>query len=293
MGTSGSSSGAGSGTPLVPTWLDEPPTGPLPGSDSPTTDSSDGDGDDATPDPQAPSHAAPAIRPPPVKARFQGARTNFSRFASSGGTDRGALRRAVRDYVQSGTRGRSNAVRRMGVPRNTASGVLGVLRGFSRDGVDATLRRLNLDRLIGRPPEDVFLGLTDSLCPPGGPVDEGIVRDAWCETVAELDGLGIDDLGQLTPDLMREFFLTFVAHSIEMRLFQEIGANGLKIAPDLNAIEAVEAGLHSYIRRSLRDSFSADLSKLHSMPDARIREIVDQTYLEAWSLLEAWGDSEE
>ena len=70
---------------------------------------------------------------------------------------------------------------------------LGVLRGFQRDGTDATLRHLNLSRLAGRPVADLFLGLTDVICPDGGAIDEGMARDAWLETVIDLGDLGIDD----------------------------------------------------------------------------------------------------
>jgi hypothetical protein len=295
MGTSGSSRGPGSNTPLVPTWLDDAAAGPLPGGDGPDgndgdgSDNGDGDGPEDGPDDRPPP---PDIQPAPEGARFQSARRNFSVFAGSGGSDRSALRRAVRDYVRSGTGGGDNASRRMGASRAAAGGVLSVLRGFQRDGVDATLRRLNLGNLVGRPAQDVFLGLTDSICADGGSIDEGIARDAWLETVAEMDSLGIDDLGGLTADQMQEVFFAFVAHAIETRLFQEIGANGLKVAASLDSIEAFESQLRSYIRRSVRDSFSGDISRLSALSDQQIRVIVDQTYHEAWDLLEVWGDAE-
>ena len=256
------------------------------GTDTPADGKDDGgSGDDPL--------AAPAIKPPPVPARFQAARRNFSAFAASGGSDRGALRRAVRDYVRSGTGGAANAARRMGASRAAASGALGLFQGFERDGVDATLRRLNLGNLIGRPPHEVFAGLTDAICRDGGSIDEGIARDAWLETVGELDGLGIDDVAALTAEQMQEMFLAFVAHAIEARLFQDIGGKGLSIAADLDAIRAFESQLRSYIRRSVRDSFAADLKQLATLSEQQIRTIVDQTYRDAWGLLEIWGDAEE
>jgi hypothetical protein len=288
MGTSGQSRGAGSNTSLVPTFLDEPPAGPLPGGPGPP-EGADG-GPEGDHDGGAEPSQRPRIQAPPTPARFQSARRNFSSFAGSGGSDRGALRRAVSAYVRSGTRGSANATRRMGASRAAAGGALGVFRGFQREGVEATLRRLNLANLIGRPAEDVFSGLTDVVCRDGGSIDEGIARDAWLETVAELERLGIDDVNALTPDQIREFFLAFVAHAIETRLFQDIGANGLHIAADLASIEAFEAQLITYIRRAVRDSFSSDLEGLADLSDRQIGEIVDQTYREAWDLLNVWGD---
>lgn len=296
MGTSGSSRGSGSNTSLVPTWLDQQAAGPLPG--GAPADPPGGDGDGTGPgggtdgSSQTVGQDAPPIRPPPEPGRFQTARRNFSSFARSGGRDTGALRRAVRDYVRSGTRGSANATHRMGSSRAAGSKVLGIFRGIQREGLDATLRHLNLANLVGRPPEDIFLGLTDVICADGGSIDEGIARDAWLETVAELDRLGIDDVGGLTPAQMQELFAAFVTHSIETRLFQEIGTRGLQAAADLNAIEDFERQLRDYIARSVRDSFSGDMSRLNGLNDRQVRDLVDRTYREAWELLEVWGDAE-
>ena len=287
MGTSGSSGGPGSKTPLVPTWLDNPDIGPLPGgNDPPSTNTDDSDDTDD-------NAGRPTIQPPVMPARFQGARRNFSAFAGSGGHDGGSLRRAVRDYVRSGTGGSGRATRRMGASRAAAGGMLGILRSFQRDGVATTLRRLNLDNLVGRPAADVFVGLTDVICRDGGSIDEGIARDAWLETIAELDTLGVAELDGLTTDQMQELFLTFLAHAIETRLFQDIGKNGLRIAADLSVIEAFEAQFHDYIRRAVRDAFSSDLTRLPNLSDSEIANVVDETYRNAWELLEVWGDIEE
>ena len=297
MGTSGSSKGSQSGTPLVPTWLDEPQTGTLPGADD--VGALAGGGNDTSDNGHQGTHQEPdatprpVIQPPPESERFRRARANFSRFAGSGGNDRGALRRAVRDYVHSSTGGSGNAVRRMGASRAAANNALGVFRGFQRDGVQETLLHLNLQNLAGRSPQDVFLGLTEVICRDGGPIDEAIGRDAWLETVAEIDRFGIDNLEALTGDQIREFFLSFIAHAIEARLYQEIGINGFRVAEDIEDIEGFDAQFRSYIERAVRDSFSSDLTRLSAMSDHDIRTVVDRTYREAWELLELIGDREE
>lgn len=289
MGTSGSSSGSGSNTPLVPSWLDEPDAGPLPGGDGPGTPD-DGVGDQD----QLPGDQDGDKRPPiPLAAqpdRFRGARTNFSRFAGSGGSDRRALRRAVRDYVRSGTGGSGNAVRRMGPSRAAASNALGVFRGFLRDGVQEMLRRLNLESLSGRSVQDVFIGLTEVICRDGGPVDEAIARDAWLETIATLDQFGIDDLDRLSEDQVKEVFLSFIAHTVEARLYQEIGVNGFVFAEDLDDINEFDEQFRDYIERSVRDSFTGNLAQLSDMSDQTIREVVHKTYRDAWDLLQLLGD---
>lgn len=286
MGTSGSSGGPNPSTPLVPSWLDDGP-----GTVAPEGDGAHPAGDNKPPDPGQPP-PLPPLPPPPPPDRFRGARRNFSAFAGSGGSDGRALHRAIRDYISSGTRGSGNATHRMGASRATARGVLSVFRDFQRDGFKPTLTRLNLGDLAGRPLEDVFIGLTDVVCGDGGSIDEGIAREAWLETIAELEGLEVTDSAAFSPDQTRDIFLAFIAHSVVGRLLQDIGTNGFKFAADLAGIAAFDAQLKSYIRRSVRDSFSGDLAAPATLSDRQIRTIVDRTYEEAWDLLVAQGDTE-
>lgn len=292
MGTSGSSSGSGSSTPLLPSWLDGPDTGSLPGGDGPSAPDPSGADTPSEADTGKDDNKRPAVPPPATPERFRSARTNFSRFAKSGGSDHRALRRAVRDYVRSGTGGSSNAARRMGVSRAAAGNALGVFRGLQRDGVQETLRRLNLTNLSGRSVQDIFIGLTDVICRDGGPVDEAIARDAWLETIAKLDQFGINDLAALTADQVRELFLSFIAHTIEARLYQEIGVNGFEFAEGLDDIDGFDKQFRDYIERSVRDSFANDLTQLPEMSDQTIKDVVDKTYLDAWNLVQLLGDRE-
>ena len=73
----------------------------------------------------------------------------------------------------------------------------------------------------GRSVQEIFTGITEVVCQDGGSIDEAIARDAWLETVAELDQIGIDNLDAVTDEQIQELFLSFVAHSIEARLYQE------------------------------------------------------------------------
>src|SRR5438132_12387939 len=70
MGTSGSTRGPGSNSALVPTFLNEPSIGPLPGGvDVVPADSAPSDGDDGQPVP-ADAPPRPAIVAPPVPPSF-------------------------------------------------------------------------------------------------------------------------------------------------------------------------------------------------------------------------------
>lgn len=289
MGTSGSSSGSGSNSPLVPSWLGGGDAGPLPGSDGPPDGNADGTGEPGS----GAGNQRPPIPPPGSGERFRSARTNFSRFAGSGGSNGRALRRAVRDYARSGVGGSGNAVRRMAPSAAAASKALGVFRMLQRDGAQETLRRLNLESLAGRGVQDILIGLTEVVCRDGGPVDEAIARDAWLETIGDLDKFGIDGFETLSNEQIKELYLSFIAHSIETRLYQEIGVNGFKFADDISDIEGFDEQFRDYIDRAVHDAFSGDLTNLSAMNDDDIRTIVEDTYRETWDLLQTWGDQEE
>lgn len=291
MGTSSSSGGSRPTTPLVPTWLDDLAPEPLP-DQAAAVDPNHVNDDPSGADVSGAEDAAPRppVEPPPEPDRFRRARADFSRFAGSGGADSRALRRAVKDYVRSGAGGSRSAVKRLGHSRTAAINTLGILRSIQRDGVQATLLYLNLGRLVGSSPADVFLGITEVVCRDGSSLDEAIARNAWLNTVSEIDQLGIIDLESLTVEQIHEIFLSFIAHAIEALLFHEIGINGFRYAGELGRIESFQEQLRNYIQRAVRDSFHGDLRSLSSMSDADIRVIVDKTFQEAWELLELWGD---
>ena len=107
MGTSQSSTGPGSGVPLVPPWADEPDVAD-PGEPPEEAPSGQGPPDGAT---------APALAP---AARFGACRTALGSYATSG--DRADLRRSLGAYTRRGYGGAGNLSRRFGGTARTADG---------------------------------------------------------------------------------------------------------------------------------------------------------------------------
>ena len=194
------------------------------------------------------------------------------------------------DYVRSGTGGSGRAVQRMGQSRAAARAALGVLRGVQRDGSQPTLRRHDLQHLVGRGVDEVLIGMVDVICGDGATVDAATARVAWLDTIGELDRFGIDDLDSLSADQVEELFLTFIAHTIELRLSQEIGVNSSRFASAAAEIQRVDRQFRDYVQRTVRDAFTGGLAELATMSDEDIAAVVDQTYREAWELLEVLGD---
>lgn len=287
MGTSSSFGGAGGGTPLVPSWLDgggdtSPP--PTPGTPAPA----------ATPD-SVPT--APAARPAPTAApgsgrRFSDARRNFSTFTGSGGSDRRSLGRAVSTYVSQSSGGAATAARRMGSSRASAARLAGFFGGVQRDGLAETLRSLDLGDLAGQPIESVFAGLADYICPEGGSIDEGIAREAFIETVADLAQAGIHDIDALSPDQMQTVFELYAAHTIEARMCNDIGARMVTLPSNPGAAERVQTQLHEFILRGVSDALGALGTAVGSLTLDRVTAFVSDVYQSAFEILEALGKAE-
>lgn len=288
MGTSSAFGGQGGSTPLVPSWLGNegsPPAAP----------------DGATPPDGAPpaglpvGPAEPPARPPiPPTAdptRFSAARNNFSRFAGSGGDDRRALGRAVSNYVGSSSGGARTAAARMGSARGAGSRLLGFLSDAATRGATEALRALNLGALAGRPIEEIFLGLADYVCPDGGTIDEGIARDAFIETIADLAGAGITDLDGLTSDQMQTVFELYATNAIEARLCNDIGAKTVVLPSDSRQTARVQAQLNDFIRRGVADALTAARAAAAVLTPNRVLAFVESIYEQAFGILQIMGDA--
>jgi hypothetical protein len=170
MGTSNAFGGPGNNTPLVPTWL-EPEIPVLPVTPSSPLPDGDEQGDGKQPRPIVPLITPSLVPPVPSPYRFQVARTNLTRFASSNGSDGASLGRAVSHYVSKSNGGARHAARRMGPSRKSGRLLLGFLSDTLARGTQEVLQELHLEELARLPIEEIFLGMIDYVCPDGGSVD--------------------------------------------------------------------------------------------------------------------------
>lgn len=295
MGTSSAYGGPSGNTPLIPTWLGGEDDASFPGTGSHNDDGGDGPDsnvDENSPSPTPQNQPAPPIPPVADSNRFQAPRTNFTRFANSGGSDRACLGRAVSGYVSSASGGYRQAAQRMGSSRTAGARLAGVLSGVRSQGVAETLRALDLDGLAGKPIEEVFLGLADYVCPEGATVDEGIARNAFIETIADLADAGITDLDSLSVEQMQTVLERYATHAIEARLCNDIGTK-ISIAP-ASGIDAarVQEQLRDFILRGVSDALTGARETMEALTPDRTLEFVSDVYEQAFSILQALGERE-
>lgn len=293
MGTSNLFRGPGAVTPLVPTWLDGN------GSQSPTNNNSDNNVSGDKEDNFEPNGnlipAAPAVRPkirPGPDRRFTAARTNFTQFIRSGGKDGSKLAKSVSSYISKSNKGSRNASKRIGSSRRATANLLNFFSSVQSKGSSEALRELNLQGLIGKPVEEVFLGLTEYICPEGGNIDEGIARNAFIETITELAENGITDMDTLTPEQMRTVLEVFATHAIEGRLCNDIGTKICIGSENINEFEKIQAQLHEFIMRGVTDAFDQANINIKSMIPEKAQTIIDSIYESAFSILQTIADGE-
>lgn len=273
--------------PLVPSWLQGDDGGGAAQSDG--TPALPGDGT------APPIPAAPAARPAPKAGdagRYTAARSNFSRFVGSGGSDSKSLGRAVSHYVSKSTGGSASAARRMGASRSTGAGLVRFLGDAVASGAREALRTLDLGNLAGRPIEEIFTGLADYICPEGGSIDDGIARDAFIETIADLAGAGITDIDALTPPQIQTIFELYATHAIEARLCNDIGARVVTLPANPRAAERVQAQLRDFIQRGVSDALSVATVAVQALTPDAVMGFVTGIYQSAFEILQTMGDAE-
>lgn len=279
MGTSNQHKGSGSGTPLVPSWLDDlganPPANPPPTGTPPQ---------EAPPD--APNQPPPdqqrSVSPPPAQEprRFQAARSAYTRFAQDG--DQRSLRSALGNYVRHGTGGARGATARMGAARQTAARLATFVAHAGQAGTEAALVHFGLARCIGRPAAEVLPELIDKMCPPGGRIDENIAREALQAAIADLAQADLPPIEELTAEQWREFLLDYLARSIELRVLTDIGQKLVTKTETVDDITRAERVARQLIHHTVRDGLGDTLERAGAVSEREMRAVTDQAYDRAW-----------
>jgi hypothetical protein len=292
MGTSKAYGGPGSG--LVPSWVDDPAPAALPGGPAPTSPAAAPGQAPQTP-PAAEPNQAPAVsvagRPDTAgTGTYSGARRKFASFARSG--DSSSLGGALRRYVGS-SGGPAKAARRMGAANATGGRLLSVVRDAARRGVDAALRMRGLQHLVGQPAEAVFMGLIEIVCPPGGPIDEALARQALLDAIGDQAEAGALEFSAPTLDQLRELFIDFVIRSVEGRVIGAIGAKGISLPDDVDRVTELQQQLHDFVAGCCRSHLLSDVAGVGGLTDRQLDAKMNAIYEAAFGLIADAGEAAE
>jgi hypothetical protein len=180
----------------------------------------------------------------------------------------------------------------MGSSRRAGARLLGFLSDARSRGTAEALRSINFDHLVGRPIEELLIGLADYVCPASGSVDDAIARNAFIETIVSLAELGIQDLDALAADQMQTLLELYAAHTIEARICNDIGTKSVTLPDDVRAVARVQAALRDFIRRGVQDALNGVRAALNALTPDAVRNCVDQIYEDAFNVLTAMAETE-
>jgi hypothetical protein len=256
LGTSTRNKGQNGHTPLVPSWLDEKPTGK-----------------------QA---SLPPLAEP---TRFQGARTSFTRFVSNGGNSRGSLRQATSNYINHSLGGSGNATIRLGSARNSTVRLVSVLNSFATRGIAETAREYHLGNIIGKSAADVMLHIVDFVCPDGGTVDEGIARSSYIEVLCSLPDWENKQIETLTPSEFLAFTEIYMTNVIESRLVNDTCNKLFSLPNDTAAVENIQNQIKDYVKGAVLDAVSKLNVDIEKIKISQTKAIVDSVYKKAYDIM--------
>jgi hypothetical protein len=177
----------------------------------------------------------------------------------------------------------------MGASRGASARLIGFLSDVHEKGTREALRALDLEALAGRPVEEVFLGLADYVCPNNGTVDDGIAREAFIETIADLAQSGVD-LDSLTAEQTQTVFELYATHAIEARICNDIGTNAVTFPASATAAQHVQDQLHDFIRRSVADALTSARAALEALSQDQVLIFVERVYEDAFRILQTLGE---
>ena len=83
-----------------------------------------------------------------------------------------------------------------------------------------------------------------------------------------------------------------MAHTIEDRIFNDIGIKGVDLPADASAAQAVQDQLHEFILGGVADAFSEAEIDFSAIDPNAISQTIDRVYEAAFDILEALGEEE-
>ena len=287
MGTSKSSGGPTGPNSLLPPWapdLDPEPESVHDGGTEPNDGIVDGD----TSNQDAPT---PHLTDPPKWSSLLGQTKRLASSGATGGSARTRARNVARKYVR--IRGGAwKAAQGSVAGRSAGSRIGGFLADVARHGVDQALRNLRLDEYIGRPADDLLIGLAERLLPSPDSADEAAARkaglDAFDELLQQYGALeeGIKALDALDADgiqhVLEHFIARYITADLLLRLSQRVENGSSTVERCDEILSEIRSVVLETIRLDFkgRDVLAIDWNGLEG------RQFIDRQLLNAYGLLE-------
>lgn len=288
MGTSRSYGGPGDSTPLLPPWALNPEQ-PTPSPDAaPPEPHDDAESDDGGETGEA-APQTPGVAPVQPVQRWRSARTAFRKAVESSSRDN--WRTAARRYV-SARGGSRTAAGTSTAGRRATAGVASFLGNVRSRGLNETLRRLGLDRVIGADALTVVTAVANAIAPSGGSADDAVARQSTTEVLAWLyDKYATTDDGLLRLERLEEAEVAetiteSVTRYIFNRWLEELGKKIEEKAISPDQAVTVERDILDFIRESVKLDFAGQPLLTLDWQSTSAAQLIEKIYGDAFRMLE-------
>ena len=287
MGTSQSSGGPGSGVPMVPAWVDEPPASEPPAD-------ADAPRGDPEAEPEAPENAPPnPAAPPPVPvappARFLGVRRALGDFARSG--DGADMRRGLGHYVRTGYGGSGIMARRMGGTAATAGALHSALSSVAAGQPAAPGSPLDPALLAGRSVQEVMDAVVEAVRPVDGTQDAEAARAAIRDAISELLTRFPDaDLLNLEAEQRAFAIERYTAMDVFRRFDLDVGKTIRDPAPTATTALSRLKQVRDYVRETVAASFRRLRDAGRAITADRVSQVVRDALRETFQVFEGYAE---
>lgn len=246
MGTSASSKGPNSRSPLVPPWADATPGAPV---------------------------------PQPEGQRFRGFRTEFGKVAAGSG---GSIAKALQKYASAATGGSSVGPRRFG-PAYTAGA--NFARALAGAPVQTDSGTFNLAALAGQPMDQAAQAIAEALAPDNADSDQvrSAIQESLAEVLGDDATF---DPAAITPDQIVAMLVEFFSRILFQEISAAAGEAWKKApnverstATENDLLEIVRAAMDAHLSPRL----TGDLSTLSRDQIAALEQAALADIWQAWS----------
>ncbi len=291
MGTSQSSNGSPSGTPMVPPWTPDVPSSQQPDADG---DASDGSSDTGTTPPvdgnegsldQGSNKGSP-IAPP---SRFGGARRNMGSYARTG--DSSSMKKGLGKYVRKGYGGSATATRRLASTVTTAQSLFSALSTGDNNSYSGEGGALDPAALSGKTAYEVMDIIVEAVAPVDGTQDTEASRESIKDALADLLNIhpeaNLDDLSAEQKELAIE---RFVSGDVFRRIDLDLGKCIRENAPNTSSALGRLKEIKDYVRETVSSAFRSLKEIGHVVTNNTVIGIVQNSIKETYEVFEGFAE---
>ena len=197
----------------------------------------------------------------------------------------------MRNYVRN-RGGAQNAAHGSVAGRSAGSSIGGFLADVARHGVNQALLNLQLNEYIGRPADDLLIGLADKLLPSPDSADEAAAREAGLYAFNELlqqYGVleeGINALDALDADGIQHALEHFITRYITGDLLSRLSQRVEDASSTVKRCDEILSEIRSVVLETIRLDFKGRDVLTIDWAGLEGRRFIDRQLLNAYGLLE-------